>query len=159
MPEIELAGYVVPKPRPRLGKGRVFTPRTAELAEEMIRKTWIETGWRKLSGPLWVEITVWLPRPRKHFGAGRNADKLKRLAPSWPSVRPDLDNYAKTVFDALRGVAYWDDGQIVTAILQKDYCHNHRVPGWRIGVFTMDTEMNTNGSGPNHPSASVEAVL
>jgi Holliday junction resolvase RusA-like endonuclease len=138
VPEIKLAGYVVPKPRPRLGKGRVFTPRTAELAEEMIRKAWIEAGWGKLNGPLVVTITVWLPRPRAHFGTGRNADQVKPSAPSWPSVRPDLDNYAKTVLDALNDVAFEDDGQVVMAMFRKVYCHDGNVPGWLIGVFHLE---------------------
>jgi Holliday junction resolvase RusA-like endonuclease len=144
VPEIELAGYVVPKPRPRLGKGRVFTPRTAELAEEMIRKAWIEAGWLPMLGPVSIDILVLLPRPAFHFGTGRNAGQVKPSAPRWPDVKPDWDNYAKTACDALgarkpgqAGAAYRDDGQIVWARVQLAYARNGEVPGWRIGVYPM----------------------
>lgn len=138
MPAIEVIGYVVPKPRPRLGKGRVFTPRNAELAEEQIRKAWVEAGHGQISGPLFVDVRVFLPRPTGHFGSGRNAAKLLPSAPRWPSVRPDLDNYAKTALDALRSVAYADDGQIVEAYLFKEYTVKDETPGWYIGVWPME---------------------
>ena len=138
MPEIEVLGYVVPKPRPRFGRGRAFTPRTAEVAESEIRKAWVEAGWAKLDGPVYVEVSVRVPRNLGHFGTGRNAGRLLPSAPRWPSVRPDLDNYAKTALDALRKVAYADDGQIVRAYLAKVYAANGKAPGWRIGVFPME---------------------
>jgi Holliday junction resolvase RusA-like endonuclease len=36
-------------------------------------------------------------------------------------VRPDIDNYAKAILDALNGVMWADDGQIVQLTASKSY--------------------------------------
>lgn len=38
-----------------------------------------------------------------------------------PSVRPDLDKYVRCVLDALTGIAFKDDGQVVYVLAQKVY--------------------------------------
>jgi len=51
-----------------------------------------------------------------------DADKAKALAGNIvPTSRPDGDNYLKLVQDALNGVAYKDDSQIVDARVIKRY--------------------------------------
>lgn len=74
-----------------------------------------------LRGPLLLELTFWVRRPKGHFGTGRNADKIKPGAPSHPIVKPDLLKLARAVEDALTGIVYGDDAQIVTEVLQKAY--------------------------------------
>ena len=39
----------------------------------------------------------------------------------WPSVRPDVDKLTRAVLDALTGVAYVDDGQVVATTQTKRY--------------------------------------
>lgn len=125
MPTITVPYPPVPKARPRLGKGRVFTPRTTEVAEERIRRCWLDqVGGDPLEGPLELTVLIYLRRPQTHYGTGRNMDILKASAPKWPFRRPDWDNYAKTVSDALNGVAYKDDGQIVGAHVVKRYSNS-----------------------------------
>lgn len=43
-----------------------------------------------------------------------------------PTVKPDLDNLAKTVLDGMNGIVYQDDSQIVEIILKKQYSENPR---------------------------------
>jgi len=74
-----------------------------------------------LDGPLLLEITFWVQRPKSHFGSGRNADVVKPGAPFAPTVKPDLLKLARAVEDALTGIAYRDDSQITCEILQKAY--------------------------------------
>ena len=38
-----------------------------------------------------------------------------------PVSRPDLDNYAKAMLDAMNGIIYKDDSQIVILTLEKKY--------------------------------------
>ena len=52
-----------------------------------------------------------------------------------PTTKPDCDNCLKIVADALNGVAYEDDKQIVSATITKHYCHSPRIevtisPAW-----------------------------
>ena len=44
-----------------------------------------------------------------------------------PAKKPDIDNIAKTVLDALNSVAYRDDTQVVELQLRKQYSEKPRV--------------------------------
>jgi Holliday junction resolvase RusA-like endonuclease len=65
-------------------------------------------------GALIVECVFWMPRPKSHYGTGRNSQVLKPSAPTHHVVRPDLDKLFRCVGDALvyAGVMH-DDSQIV----------------------------------------------
>lgn len=72
-------------------------------------------------GPLAVEFQFYVPRPLGHFGTGRNSGMIKRSSPLYPTTRPDALKLARAVEDALTGVLYRDDSQIVYEILSKHY--------------------------------------
>jgi len=76
---------------------------------------------KPLTGPLKMQIEFFMPRPKNHFGTGKNASNLKDSAPWWHTSRPDLDNMIKLVKDALDGVFYKDDSQICTLHAAKAY--------------------------------------
>ncbi len=78
-------------------------------------------GGELLSGPLSVEMTFYQPRPKGHYGTGRNAEMVKASAPARPTTRPDVLKLARAVEDALSGVVYRDDSQIVDEHLHKRY--------------------------------------
>jgi Holliday junction resolvase RusA-like endonuclease len=68
-----------------------------------------------LTGPVEVRLTFILPHLRKHFRTGRFADQLREDAPAWacdPSTG-DGDNLEKPVWDAMKGLMWDDDTQIV----------------------------------------------
>jgi Holliday junction resolvase RusA-like endonuclease len=54
-----------------------------------------------------------------------------------PTVKPDFDNLQKNVFDALNGVVYRDDAQIVSSTVEKVYARKSRV---HVRVEPMDAE-------------------
>lgn len=74
-----------------------------------------------LEGPLSLELKFWMTRPKSHYGTGRNAARIKTSAPVFPAVKPDLLKLARAIEDALTGVVYRDDAQIVIETLQKAY--------------------------------------
>jgi Holliday junction resolvase RusA-like endonuclease len=74
-----------------------------------------------MDGPLLLEVTFWVARPKGHYGTGRNADRVKPAAPAHPAVKPDLLKLARAVEDALTAIVYKDDAQIVAETLQKAY--------------------------------------
>jgi Holliday junction resolvase RusA-like endonuclease len=45
----------------------------------------------------------------------------------FPNVKPDLDNVVKAVLDALNGVVYLDDAQVVNLVATKRYATEPRV--------------------------------
>lgn len=74
-----------------------------------------------LDGPLLLELTFWVNRPKGHFGSGKNHAAVRTAAPWAPTVKPDLLKLARAVEDALTGVVYRDDSQITYEVLQKAY--------------------------------------
>lgn len=70
-----------------------------------------------LCGPVHVRLIIQMPRPRSHFGSGRNAGVLTAAAPTWadayPLKRGDIDKLERSTLDALTiGRIYHDDNQV-----------------------------------------------
>jgi Holliday junction resolvase RusA-like endonuclease len=74
-----------------------------------------------IRGPVSLRLTFIRPRPKGHFGTGRNADAIKPSAPDFPTTRPDALKLARAVEDALTGVLWADDAQITEEQLYKRY--------------------------------------
>lgn len=74
-----------------------------------------------LTGPLRLEVDFYRVRPAGHFGTGRNAGVLKASAEPYPAKRPDVLKLARAVEDALTGIIWRDDAQIVEESLRKLY--------------------------------------
>lgn len=72
-----------------------------------------------LLGPCVVEFTFRRPRPKGHYGSGRNAGVVRSSAPPAPATRPDVLKLARAVEDALTGILWKDDAQIVDERLRK----------------------------------------
>ncbi len=66
-----------------------------------------------LTGPIKLTLTFVLVRPKSHYGTGRNANKLKPSALVYPTVMPDLTKVIRAVEDALTGIIWRDDKQVV----------------------------------------------
>lgn len=80
-----------------------------------------QAGAEMLSGPVSIVITFYMPRPKSHFGTGKNADNLKPTAPIHHTSKPDLDKLVRCVKDALTGIAWKDDSQVCVGIVRKLY--------------------------------------
>ena len=91
-----------------------------------------------LTGAVSLEVTFRLPRPKGHYGTGRNAGTIKATAPRRPASRPDLDKLLRSTLDALGEAGVWlDDSQVVTVVGTKHYANNDEPPGATIWVQSM----------------------
>lgn len=118
--EFYIPGRAIPKARPRVTRGGyAYTTRTTQIFE---RTTQIE--YRKQCGdsffaegtPLVVNIEFRFEPPKSWPKKKRDAAIRRRI---YPTSRPDLDNLIKSITDALNGVAYKDDSQIVAVVSRK----------------------------------------
>ncbi len=87
--------------------------------------------WRDDPVDYCVSLQLWfqMPRPKAHYNS---KGKLRDSAPFWCPKRPDVGKLARAVEDALTGIIWKDDSQIVTATLDKHYDEK---PGVWINVF------------------------
>jgi crossover junction endodeoxyribonuclease RusA len=89
-------------------------------------------------GAVGVIVTFFMPRPKSHYGSGRNALNLKPSAPFYPAVMPDIDKLLRAVLDGLTDAQVWhDDGQVVLVHASKRY-EVEAGPGAEIVVALMD---------------------
>ena len=110
----ELAIDPVAKGRPRFTRtGRAYTPAKTKAHESHLKRLLIEAYGlgEPMAGPVAVTILFGLKRPK-----GVSAKKRP-----YPAVKPDLDNLAKAVLDALNEVVIADDNQVVKLTLEKCY--------------------------------------
>jgi Holliday junction resolvase RusA-like endonuclease len=84
-------------------------------------------------GPLQVNFEFALMRPKGHFGTGERRYVLKKSAPAYPAVRPDCSKLVRSTEDALKGIAWFDDSQIVNQGVTKSY----GVPGCKITIVQL----------------------
>lgn len=123
----------IPKPKARArtvrnkktGTVHSFTPDTTASWEQSVLIQALEHKpdhpWDE---PIGIGLQFQLPRPKS----------LTRKK-QWPSVRPDIDNYAKSVLDALNGLYYSDDSRICEMVLRKRYGPN---PGVEVSLWKID---------------------
>lgn len=90
-----------------------------------------------LTGPLAVEFHFVFPRPKGHYGSGKNANVVKASAPLYPAVKPDTTKLIRSTEDALTGLLWKDDAQIVSQNASKSYGTR---PGATLRVRTMLAE-------------------
>jgi len=74
-----------------------------------------------LLGPLKLRVFFFMVRPKSHYRTGKRAGELKPNPPTHCDKKPDVDNLVKLVMDAMNGVFYKDDWQIVELIAIKRY--------------------------------------
>ena len=120
-------GAPTPKGRPRFtarrGFVQAYTPTETENAEKKIREK--SSAAMKNSGnleptklPVKISVNFFLPIP-KSFSKKKTEECLSGVV--MPTSRPDLDNYLKLILDAMNGVVYVDDSQIVELLATKIY--------------------------------------
>lgn len=68
--------------------------------------------------PVYVSMFFIFARPKSHLK--KNGD-LTRSAPVWPATRPDLDKLARAALDAMTGLVFVDDSQVVYLNARKSY--------------------------------------
>ena len=114
----------VAKGRPRFTRnGRTYTPQKTRDYERRVRGAFLEAN--KETMPVYprdvaleVEAVFAKSVPKSY------TKKIRELCLSGkmqPTVKADLDNYLKAVLDAINGLAFEDDAQIVRIKSEKIY--------------------------------------
>lgn len=114
-------GEPVGKGRPRVvrrgGFTQTYTPEKTASYENLVKLEFQRQGGRMLKdGPVRLSIMAW-------YGIPKSASKRKQQAMIGglirPTKKPDADNCAKVIADALNGLAWRDDSQVVSLHVEK----------------------------------------
>lgn len=110
------------KARARTKKnGQTYTPKETVEYEDKVKAYYLESQPRQKffnKEPLAVGIYARFEIPKRTT----KAEKLAMMrGDKSPTVKPDADNIAKIICDALNGLAYGDDSQIVNLTVSKTY--------------------------------------
>lgn len=121
-------GKPVGKQRPRFSRTftgvRAYTPRKTQEYENLVRISYRAVSKQKLEGAISATIYGYFEPPQSISKKQReqmlkgNISHIKKI---------DSDNLAKSILDALNGVAYDDDSQVCLLIVQKLYGEKARV--------------------------------
>lgn len=102
-----------------------------------------------LAGPLSVSMIFYVPRPKGHYGTGRNAGEVRSSAPEYPTVKPDVLKLCRSTEDALTGILWRDDAQTVDLRCRKRYGEPARAVIW-VGPPMVPRHLSTNSAvGPD----------
>lgn len=103
--------------------GHHYTPQKTVDFENMV--AWYAkaamAGKPLYEGALIVTLYYGIPIPKTL------EPRIKKGELIYPTKRPDMDNYEKSVLDGMNGVVYKDDSQIVATFHKKRYTRNPRV--------------------------------
>jgi len=148
--------------------GGAYTPKEATARKNAIVGTWQQAGHGKFDAGVYVVLwaVFYFPRPQAHLGvAGEPTPRWKRVRPASRGASRggrryggDVDNCLKLVMDALSGVAYHDDAQIVRLEGEKRYVDQGQAPGVSQTVIGIDPVTAPTPESETDPGGSVPAA-
>jgi len=130
MIEFEVPGPAVAKARPRIvtlksKSGRAFshsyTPKKTSSYENWVKLCFqeaVDDGWEPYAGPVELNLRVYEAIPASFSKKKRQAALNGTIL---PTKKPDVDNFLKIYMDALEGLAFLKDQQVVYASVTKLY--------------------------------------
>ena len=128
MCDFEIEGKPVGKGRPRFRRMgnfvQTYTPEKTAEYEKLVRLRFQNAGGLITDKPVRVGITAFFAPPK----SARKKDKIEMLANRiLPEKKPDCDNIAKIILDALNKIAYIDDSQVIELVVKKRYSAEAKV--------------------------------
>lgn len=123
--------FIVPgaprgKQRPKVTRNGTYTPEETKRYEEKVLACFLNEypRMKPIRNGVNVHITAFFEIP-KSYGKARRERILNGL--ERPTKKPDADNIAKIILDALNGKVILDDKQVVVLTVNKHYSTIPRV--------------------------------
>lgn len=129
MVHLVVPGEPIAQGRPRFsaknGIARAYDPRKSREYKDYVRTMAKSIGIQSpLTGPLYMTVNVYRSIPRSWTLKKQTQADIGAIK---PTLKPDVDNYVKGIKDALNGVVYVDDAQVVVLEISKHYSFEPRV--------------------------------
>ena len=134
---IVIPGKPLGKQRPRVLKsGITYTPKKTVNYETFVKMMYLEkyAGEKPFEGPVSMLVSAFYQIPKSASKRRREAMARHDMP---PTTRPDIDNIAKIIMDALAGIAYEDDKQVTSCAVNKLYSYEPKVVVYLIGEVDL----------------------
>ena len=129
MIKLLIPGQPCAKQRPRVVDGHIYTPAKTVNYETFVKELYVIGNYAKqLEGALQMTVKAYFQIPKSK---PKKIQQQMRAGEICPTGKPDWDNVGKIISDALNGLAYHDDSQIVEARVEKWYSDN---PGVEVKI-------------------------
>lgn len=115
---VVIEGKIRGKARPRVFKSHAITPKGTVEYENWVKINYNQQDGRYLEGNLRAVIIAYYKIPKSYT---KKRIKAIREGIEYPCKKPDVDNIAKIILDALNGIAYEDDKQVIELSVIKRY--------------------------------------
>lgn len=115
---IIIAGKIRGKQRPKVYNRHAVTPEETINYENWVRLCYQQQGGEFLKGYLKAEIVAYYKIPKSY---PKKRIQTIKDGLEYPDKKPDSDNIAKIILDALNGIAYEDDKQVIDLSVKKRY--------------------------------------
>lgn len=129
------------QPRPRAfargGHAGVYDPGTADAWKMEIRASAssVPAGEKRKDRPVDLIMTFYFRRPKNDY---KKDGSLKPSAPTYHTIRPDVDNLAKAVMDAMTHCGFWkDDSQVIRLEVIKRWAQGNLEPGVNVELIYL----------------------
>ena len=120
--EFEVPGEIVGKERPRVNMytGRVYTPNKTKDYEFLVQQYFKikYPNYQPLEGRISINIIAYVKIPNSKSITKTQEMLENKLS---PTKKPDVDNIAKSILDAMNGFVFKDDNQVSKISIEKRF--------------------------------------
>lgn len=121
---LTIPGHPVGKQRARVCRtGHAYTPAKTVNYEALVKQTFAAKypDFVPMPGPVRMTLSIFIAESKE------TQRKLRQGIQVYPTIKPDASNVLKIIEDALNGLAYVDDKQVVWVEVVKGYSPKPRV--------------------------------
>lgn len=116
---------------------RAANPHTATWRDSVRHAGLLVYKGRPIEAACLVKYCFYFTRPKSHYGSGKNSQILKPSAPKHHTKKPDLTKLERSTEDALTGIIWKDDCQVMECQKEKKYCEPWEIEGCQIEIETL----------------------
>ena len=88
--------------------------------------------------PVVFKLACAFQRPKSHYRTGKNSHLLATKSPEFHTQKPDADKLLRCALDALTGVVWNDDSQVIETAVSKVWTHDRSWARFTIGVIDLE---------------------
>ena len=119
------------------------SPKLKEWRKAVSQAALVAFTGEPITGPVGISAHFLFPRPKNHYGTGRNADVLRKGASAYPVTRAvgDNDKLLRALNDSLAvtsgGTVLQDDSLVVWLYGEKEWAERDEEPGVYVRIFCL----------------------